>query len=137
MAHDPSIPVQANKTLDKKAVPLSCSIGDHATSFSFDALIAAYLEEHTTNIPSHVLDVDRMDDIIANVGASLSSERGPEANQKYVAHEHERYKGVSVVGFKQGCRFAGLFKWSIPHVQLQMEGTRAMAVASISDATWL
>lgn len=48
-------------------------------------------------------------------------------------HEFQKYRWIYHVSFNQGKRFAGLVPGGLPHIQVQYEGTRVMALASIQD----
>lgn len=47
--------------------------------------------------------------------------------------EYLQYRSMSLIGFKHGRQFSGLVPGALPTVSCQLDGTRAMAMASVSD----
>lgn len=106
---------------------------DRLDSFNFDKVIEQAMENTVVGVVDgsipYVLDSDRIEEGMLKAGQMC----GQPENQIQTAIK--RYKQVGLVGFQHGTRFAGLFRGNTPQIQIQLEGTRPMALASLGDAT--
>ena len=123
---------QADKSIVKKTHAFS---RQELKQLNFDKLVEKFLESDAgakiENGP-YVLDSDRIEEIIM-----LKSRGGSDAIIKRAEKEVTRYKQTTLIGFQHGEKFAGVFKGSTGQIQLQHEGTRAMAIARLPDVPCL
>lgn len=108
---------------------------------NFDSIMLSSLEQAGGAVqPVGVVDSESVEDVIGNLVAGRAEQRNQQQQQdgsheKEVKAEVDKYKNGYVVAFQRGKTFSGVVPGALPHMQIQLEGTRAMAMCSIEDAT--
>ena len=89
--------------------------------------------ENKNDLPPYVVDIDSAMDL---VNCIAEKQDDPEQAKKGAEAELKRYRQMVLVAFAKSERFSGLFRGSLPQIQVQLEGTRSMACARLPEASW-
>ena len=105
-------------------------VQERVDALNFDKLVQNYIEGDTGPriISPFVVDPDEIEGYIKQIVKEHWKD-----NQKKVQTDTKRYKQFSLIGFEHGAKFAGLFGRCTAQIQMQLEGTRALAIASLED----
>ena len=96
-------------------------------SLNFDKLVQKHLEEvsDSSDANPYVMDTDRVTAMVEKLAES----------EKAAKTEVNRYKSLCLIFFKHGELFSGVHRACAPTIQMQLDGTRAMALAPMEHAT--
>ena len=135
--------VETNPDVMKRNKPCTPEVMSYMNELSLDQLVQAYLEEQAVEKtddfdPCCVMERPLLEEILENtVKLAETSGDVPADKIKSMQSEVQMYTQMHTNAFAKGKRFAGVFSGLFPHVQYQMEGTKAMAMVSIKDVTWV
>lgn len=127
-----ALTVQQNADVIKRPLPLSDQL-------RLDSVAATWLEGEanakTLDYPCSVME----ESVVLASLEQMKSDREKEDKSLSIQHqgELETYKHMHVVGFNHGRTFSGSMTGLWPHITYQIEGTRAVAFASLSDVSCL
>ena len=127
----------------KKTKPCSEDLQEHTEALSMDNLVAGFLEKQAVNRtldipPCMVMERAHVEDYFSKVREELEAKYpdSPELQKNCDAEGSGRSK-LNLIGMQRGKWFAGVIGGLYPHLSYQLQGTRAVALASIRDVTWI
>lgn len=125
--------------INKKTHIPSKIVQDRIDSFNFDKVFEKEIEKNaaaaqaasaTRRSMPYVLDSDRIQELMAKT-------KTKDLDEKDVEGCIQRYQQMTLLGFEHTTKFCGLFRGCTAQIQMQLEGTRAMALASLEDVAYL
>ena len=116
-------------------------------AFSLVAMLADYLEAHDPPFPCVTIGTEQVaeyvtdaaDEELAKVSEDTSSKAYVNAEKvvrKDAEGQIDKFGLCNLVSFQRSKWFPGVLPGLNAHVQIQMEGSRAMALVAIDEDTW-
>jgi len=104
-------------------------VQDRVDALNFDKVALSFIENDSSGpkfFPPYVVDIDGLESLMKEVSKNGNADA-----------DIKRYKQFSLVGFEHGTDFSGLFRGCTGQIQMQLEGTRSLAISSLEDVSCL
>lgn len=117
------------------------NVQEHLEALSMDVQFQSAMEKEIDNEETEldpscvVVDHDALGPIIKSIADEMS--KTDETTKHKAQQEVLLHENVQTIGFRKGQKFSGVMNGLYPHLLYQTDGTRVVAMASISHATRL